>query len=173
MDGFIDDIITITVDDEHCIDRAKSAALLVINTLFRPLHLSEPLKLDNSLSLRKLVGEIQLAKQKTFLEWDINTHSMRIFLPTDKQTAWTTDIKEALDSTKIKTDTLELLIGKINHAAHFIPLEQYFLKQIHRLLKRGKKWRPQRLQLWNCQDLQLWMKFLQRVTTKGGSQSTT
>ena len=29
MDGFIDDIITITVDDNHWIDRAKSAALLV------------------------------------------------------------------------------------------------------------------------------------------------
>ena len=33
MDGFIDDIITITVDDDHWIDRAKSAALLVIHTL--------------------------------------------------------------------------------------------------------------------------------------------
>ena len=38
MDGFIDNIITITVDDEHWIDRARIAALLVIYTLFRPLH---------------------------------------------------------------------------------------------------------------------------------------
>ena len=37
MDGFIDDIITITVNDEHWIDRAKSAALLAIHTLFQPL----------------------------------------------------------------------------------------------------------------------------------------
>ena len=44
IDGFIDDIITITVNDEHWIYRAKSAALLVIHTLFRPLHPSEPLK---------------------------------------------------------------------------------------------------------------------------------
>ena len=122
MDGLIYDIITITVDDKHWIDRAKSAALLVIHILFRTLQPSEPLKRDDPLSLRKLVGEGQLAKQKTFLGWDINTHSMRVLLPTDKQTAWTTDIKEALASTKIKTDTLELLIGKINHAAHFIPL---------------------------------------------------
>ena len=34
MDGFIDDIITITVDEHHRIDRAKGAALLVIHTLF-------------------------------------------------------------------------------------------------------------------------------------------
>ena len=34
VDGFINDIITITVDDDHWIDRAKSADLLVIYTLF-------------------------------------------------------------------------------------------------------------------------------------------
>ena len=34
MDGFIDDIITITFDDNHWIDCAKSAALLIIHTLF-------------------------------------------------------------------------------------------------------------------------------------------
>ena len=33
MDGFINDIINIKVDDEHWIDRAQSAALLVIHTL--------------------------------------------------------------------------------------------------------------------------------------------
>ena len=38
MYGFIDDIITITVDENHWIDRAKSAALLVIHTLFQPLQ---------------------------------------------------------------------------------------------------------------------------------------
>ena len=34
MDGFIDDIITITVNDKQWIDRAKSASPLVIHTLF-------------------------------------------------------------------------------------------------------------------------------------------
>ena len=57
MYGFIDDIITTTVDDEHWIDCAKSAYLLVIHTLFRPLQPSEALKRDDPLSLRKLAGE--------------------------------------------------------------------------------------------------------------------
>ena len=56
MNGFIYNIITITVNDTHCIDRAKSAALLVIHTLFRPQQPSEPLKRDNPISLRKLAG---------------------------------------------------------------------------------------------------------------------
>ena len=36
--GLTDDIIVRTVYDGHWIDRAKSAALLVIHTLFQPLH---------------------------------------------------------------------------------------------------------------------------------------
>ena len=54
MDGYIDDIISITVDDKHWIDRTKSAALLVIHTLFQTLQPAETLKLEDPLSLRKL-----------------------------------------------------------------------------------------------------------------------
>ena len=92
---------------------------------------------------------------------------MRVSLDEEKQTAWTNDIKEALASTKIKTDMLESLIGNLNHAAHIILPARYLLNWLHNLLKRGGKWGPQRLQLWYRLDLQLWMKFLQHVTTKG------
>ena len=105
MYGLIYDIITIPVDEKHWIDRAKSAALLVIHTLFRPLQPLKPLKRDDALSLRKLAGEGQLAEQKTCLGWDINTQSLRVYPPEEKQTAWTNDIKEALASKKIKTVT--------------------------------------------------------------------
>ena len=57
MDRLLNYIITITADEEHWIDRAKSAALLVIHTLFRPLQTLEPLKQDDPLYLRKLTGE--------------------------------------------------------------------------------------------------------------------
>ena len=46
-------------------------------------------------------------EHKTCLGWDIHTHSLRVFLTKEKQTAWENDIKEALASTKMKTDTLE------------------------------------------------------------------
>ena len=85
-----------------------------------------------------MAGEGQLAEQKTCLGWDINTQYLRFSLPEEKQTAWTNDIKEALASTKIKTDTPESLIGKLNHAVHFIPPAQYFLNWLRHLLKRGE-----------------------------------
>ena len=65
IDGFIEDIITITVDEEHWIERAKCAALLVNHTLFRTIQTSEPLILDNPLYLRKLAGEGKIAEHKT------------------------------------------------------------------------------------------------------------
>ena len=95
MDGFINDIVTITADDKHWIDRAKRAADLVIHALFRPLHPSKPQKQDDPLSLSKLLGEEQLPEHKTCLVWDINTHIMRVLLSEENQTVWNTDIKEA------------------------------------------------------------------------------
>ena len=62
---------------------------------------------------------------------------MRVSLPEEKQTAWKHDIKEALASTKIKTYTLESLIGILNHAVHVIPPELYILNRLRHLLKRG------------------------------------
>ena len=47
MDGFIDDIIDITLDYPNWADRTKNAALSVIHTIFRPLQSSEPLKWDD------------------------------------------------------------------------------------------------------------------------------
>ena len=138
MYGLIDDIITLIVDDEHWIERAKIVALLVIHTLFRPLQPSEHLKRENSLSLRKISGEGKLAEHKTFLGWYIHDHSLGVFLPKQRQTAWYTDIKEALASTKIKTDTLESLIRELNHTSHAIPTSRYFLNQLRHFLKRGK-----------------------------------
>ena len=55
MDGLIDYIITITIDDPCWVERAKHSALLVIHTIFRLLHPYEPLKQYDPLSLHKLV----------------------------------------------------------------------------------------------------------------------
>ena len=57
MDRFINNIITLTIDDSTWAEIAKKLALLVIHTIFRPLQTSEPLNKDNPLSLQKLSGE--------------------------------------------------------------------------------------------------------------------
>ena len=49
MNGFIDDIITITTDDPCWVECAKNTALLTIHTIFRPRNYNKPLKLDDLL----------------------------------------------------------------------------------------------------------------------------
>ena len=44
MDGLIDEIITITIDDPCWVDPTKHAALLVIHTIFSLLQPYDPLK---------------------------------------------------------------------------------------------------------------------------------
>ena len=51
MYGFIDCIITIIIDDPSWVERTKNTALLIIHTIFRPLHSSETLKWDDPISL--------------------------------------------------------------------------------------------------------------------------
>ena len=71
MDELINDIITITIDDQSLLERAKDMDLLVIHTRFMPLQSSEALKQDDALSLHKLAGEFWLAKHKTCMGWYI------------------------------------------------------------------------------------------------------
>ena len=56
---------------------------------------------------------------------------MRVYLYEEKQPAWNNDIKNELASTTNKKDTLESLIGNLNHAAHVIPPAQYFLNWLY------------------------------------------
>ena len=60
-DGLIDDVINLTIDDSIWVERAKNMALLVIYTIFCPLHTSEPLTWEEPLSICKLAGGGRLA----------------------------------------------------------------------------------------------------------------
>ena len=81
MDGFINDITTITIEDLCWVERTKNTALLVIHNIFRPLNSNKYLKLDDPLPLLKLAGGGQIYKIKTCLGWDIQTCSQQVLLP--------------------------------------------------------------------------------------------
>ena len=81
MDGFIYEIITITIDDPHWVERNKNTVLLIIHTIFIPWISDKPLKQDEPLSLHKITGEGQLAERNTSMGWDIQNRSLRVFLP--------------------------------------------------------------------------------------------
>ena len=80
MDGFIHEIIIITIDNPRWVERAKNADLLIIHTILRPRQSNKTLKQDDPLSLRKLTVEVQPADRKTYLGWDIHTRYLQLFL---------------------------------------------------------------------------------------------
>ena len=127
MDGLIDDIITINIDNPCWVERANNAALLIIHTIFISRKSNKPLKQDEPLSLRKIAGEGQFSERNTYLGWDIQTCYLQVLLPQKKETAWVHDIRESLDLTKTNTEKLEYLIGNISHATHIITPARYFL----------------------------------------------
>ena len=81
MDGFIDDIIMLTIDDPTWVEHAKKLAILVIHIILRPLQTSEPLNRDNSLLIRKLSGCWKLEERNKCLGWDIQIRSLWVLLP--------------------------------------------------------------------------------------------
>ena len=95
MDGFINDIITITVDNNYGIECAKRTALFFIHTPLRPLQEYEPLEYNDPLSLRKLAEGEGLVEGKTYLVWDIKSHYLRLFLTKDNYTSWVNHTKDA------------------------------------------------------------------------------
>ena len=98
----------------------------------------------------------------------VNPDPFSTGIPTEiKETVWVHGIREYLSLTKINTDKLESLIGKLNHETHIITLSIYFLNLLLDLIKRVKKWGPQRLQYWHRQDLQPWIKILQWFAETG------
>ena len=58
IDGFINDIIAVTIANPFWVERSKNAVLLIIHTIFRPWQSGKPLKQYYPLSLCKLVGEV-------------------------------------------------------------------------------------------------------------------
>ena len=85
MGGFIDDIITLTVDDPTWVGRSKNTAFLVIHIILWPLQVPEPLNRDYPLSLQKLAGGWFLSEVKTCLGWVMQTSTLQVFLPKEKE----------------------------------------------------------------------------------------
>ena len=95
-DGYIDDIITLMLAGDDWVKRGQNAAPLAVHTLFRPATGTDPLLRPDAISEAKLRGEGTPDERKTVLGWFINTRTFRIYLPTDKATEWTKDLRSIL-----------------------------------------------------------------------------
>ena len=130
IDDFVDDGVVVVPDIGNNRSRGAGALPLAIHLLCRPLATDEPVKRDDPLSLSKLLEEGTLAEQFVLLGWKINLRLLIISLPRDKFLAWSQDIAEIIEAKRATFQTLDSIVGRLNHAAAALPLARYFLNRI-------------------------------------------
>ncbi len=141
-DIFIDDGITIVPDINNNWGRGRNAMPLAIHLLSRGLSTDEPLSRDDPLSLSKFTSEGSMSEVLTVLGWQLNLRSLEVSLPRDKFLAWKSNISKILQAKKASVDSLESLLGWLNHVAIIIPLSSYFLNRIRRHIDQTASKKP-------------------------------
>ena len=159
IDDYIDDIITVTYCFSYLIKRAQQAVPLALHCIFRPIAHDEPIHRDPTISMRKLSGEGQLSDSKDILGWIVNATKFKIFLPYQIFLAWSEDIDQLIQNPKTTAKALEILIGKLNHAAYFLPLSRYFLTRLRYRQQQAERFSSSSLTPPEIEDLQLWKHF--------------
>ena len=168
-DGYIDDFLSIGLDKDNLMQRSQDAPALAVHATFRPVHPHEPILIEDSISIKKLKGEGVPSEQKTMLGWILCSRKSKIFLPKDKELAWTRDIDELLTSNYINAKKLESTIGRCNHIGYIMPNARYFLNRLRHLLTRCHQYGRQPLKKWESDDLNLRKKFITHASTEGVS----
>ena len=161
-DEYVDDLITAGVDfGKASRDRLQSAAPLAIFVVARDIHPDEPIKRENLMCMHKMEAEGGLEEEKVILGWHFNTRLLLISLPENKYIAWSKQISDILSDGRVKAEDLEVLIGRLNHAAQIIPLARHFLSRLRFALSKAKnKWIYITISKRLKHDLELWLKFL-------------
>jgi hypothetical protein len=125
-----EDGITVIPNIDNNRLRGSNAMALTLHTICRPISDQKPVYRDDCLSLSKLAEEGMLSESAIVLGWKINTRSLLLSLPPDKFNSWSLDIKGILANKKATQEELEMLIGRLNHAAGALPIARYFLNRI-------------------------------------------
>jgi hypothetical protein len=95
------------------------------------------------------------------LGWEFDTRRLRIKLSDEKFRMWYSQIQDILDKNGRTTKkTLEVVIGRLNHAASIIPMSRHFLSRMYYSLSKMKDFKMYHLPKKVIDDLTLWNKFI-------------
>ena len=97
------------------------AAPLAIWTVSRAIHPDEPNVRDEMITEDKMLAEGALTEQKIIQGWLYDTRRLLISLPKQKHIAWSNQINQVISAQVVSYKDLELIVGRLNHAAYIIP----------------------------------------------------
>jgi hypothetical protein len=95
---YIDNVCTVGILSPETELRLKSAVILAMETVGRPISKNEPLPRDPLPSMDKLLSEANLSEEKCLLGWVLNTRDLSIWLNTEKFTRWKTEVQAIIAS---------------------------------------------------------------------------
>ena len=135
VDGFIDDLINVFINNPANCARQPHVVPLAMHVTSRPPagDNEEPLPRRPTLSIPKLVAEGRPEEVQTVLGWTIDTHRLRIYLPTDKKLAWSSDLNRFREAKRGTHSELETLVGH-NHTAYVLLSARHFLNRIREVV---------------------------------------
>jgi hypothetical protein len=125
----------------------------------------EPIKRRNILSLPKLIAEGSPDEWQVVLGWLIDTHLLLIRLPVDKYEAWLQEVLQCIRDRRCTQETIDTLVGRLNHTATVIPLARHFLGRLRDLIDRSS-FRKSFVLLNKDEiyDLRLWTALLKKAS---------
>jgi hypothetical protein len=159
-DVFIDDLISIILDDGAGCKRGAASSLLAIHTVGRPVAAHEPVLRNELTAEKKLIAESLLEEVKTTLGWLLDTRRLLIGLPMDKFSSWSASIHFMVIMETCSYEDLDTLVGRLNHVCFIIPLARHFMSRLRWLLTGARAGRRIRLRPQVLADLRLWLSFL-------------
>jgi hypothetical protein len=163
FDCFLDAIFGVMLEG----DEARGAAVipLVLALLGRPLAPNESLPRDVLLSIKKFLAEAKPSERKVILGWLINTRLMLLSLPDDKFTIWSRDLKSTIKHKRATRESLNCLLGRLNHAVVAVPLGRHFLGRLYKAQQQANKRGFVHFTEAQLADLILWIHFLEMAHT--------
>jgi hypothetical protein len=165
-DVFIDDIISVILDDGAGCRQGAAASLLAIHAVSRPLAADEPVPRDQLMVEKKLIAESLLEEIKKTLGWALDTRRLLVSLSEDKMANWLASIIFMLIVGYTAYADLDTLVGRLNHVCFIVPQARHFMSRLRYLLQKSRPGFRLHLRPQVLADLRLWCSFL-RLAHRG------
>lgn len=172
-DVFVDDLINITLDQMNLEGKAREAAAIALELLFRPNSTNEEVKRNKILKFEKLLAEGGQEEVKVILGWLINSRIWNIKIPHEKAIRWMSDIDELISKGSLKqavTRTeIESVLGKANEASFIVRELRFFFSRLRYRLKIAIRHDRAFLQPGEIEDLRLIRNTIDTLSKEGRS----
>jgi hypothetical protein len=163
-DCFVDDIMSITVDEGDNLLRLATAPCTVIHAIGHSATGETHLKRQDLISEEKNVAEGAPEEEKICLGWTFNTRRLTVALPSHKYEAWDNQVKNIISAKSIKFKLLESILGRLENVAIIVVMFGHFLNNIRSLqIKAMATQHNQKLSKNAIREFELSRKFLARA----------